>query len=78
LSVASNFGHKALLLEKLAHQAQRCSGIAAALYHHVEDLTFVADGAPEAHPLAGDSGPPSRLRASGCLDRGAATVAGAR
>jgi len=30
------------------------SGVAPALNQHVEDLTLVVDGTPEAHPLAGD------------------------
>jgi hypothetical protein len=32
----------------------RGSGVAPALNQHVEDLTLVVDGTPEAHPLAGD------------------------
>jgi hypothetical protein len=43
-----------LLSEKLAHQPQRRSGVAAALNQHVENLAFVIDGTPEIHPLAGD------------------------
>jgi hypothetical protein len=32
----------------------RGSAVALALNQHVEDLTLVVDGPPEAHPLAGD------------------------
>ena len=45
---------EALLLEQLAHQPQRCSGIAPALNQHVEDLALVIDGPPQVHPFAGD------------------------
>src|SRR6266446_911347 len=46
--------HKALLLEKLAHQPYRCPAVAPALNQHVEDLALVVDGSPEVHPLPSD------------------------
>ena len=44
-----------MLLEQLAHQPQRCSGIASALDKNVENLALVVDGTPEIHALAGDA-----------------------
>ena len=48
------FRRKPLLSEKLAHQLQCRSGVAAALHQHVENLAFVIDGTPEVHLLASD------------------------
>jgi hypothetical protein len=45
---------EALLLEKLAHQPQRCPSVAPALNQHVEDLAFIVDGTPEIHAYTGD------------------------
>ena len=45
---------KSLLLEKLAHQPQRCPSVAPALNQHVEDLAFMVDGTPEIHACTGD------------------------
>src|ERR1700757_1014811 len=45
---------KSLLLEKLAHQPQRCPSGAPALNQHVEDLAFMVDGTPEIHAYTGD------------------------
>ena len=43
-----------MLLEKLAHQPQRCPSVAPALNQDIEDFAFVIDGPPEIHPLAGN------------------------
>jgi hypothetical protein len=43
-----------LPFEQLAHQSQGRPGVASALNKHFEDLTFVVNGTPEVHPLAGD------------------------
>ena len=48
------FWHKTLLLEQLAHQPQRCPGVASALNQHIENLALVVDGTPQIHPLTGD------------------------
>src|ERR1700757_4456823 len=44
------FRYEALLLEQLAHQPQRHSGVAAALAQPVGDLPLVVHGPPPVHP----------------------------
>jgi hypothetical protein len=41
------FRRKALFLEQLAHQPQRCPSIAPTLNQYVEDLALVIDGTPQ-------------------------------
>jgi len=48
-------GDEALFPEQLAHQAPRRALVAPALDQHVEDLTFMVDGAPKVHPPAGNA-----------------------
>src|SRR5215831_6360887 len=57
------FGGEALLLEQLAHQAQRRPGVASALDQHVDDLALMVDGPPGTSARR-QSGLPSRRGAS--------------
>jgi hypothetical protein len=55
LSVTSNFGHEALILEQLSHQPQRRPSVSSALNQHVENLALVIHRTPQKHLLAGDA-----------------------
>jgi HSP20 family protein len=49
------FRRETLLPQQLAHQPERRALVAPALNQHIEDLALMIDGAPQVHPLAGDS-----------------------
>jgi hypothetical protein len=55
LAELESFGRETQFAEQLAHQSQRRVLVAPALDQHVEDLTFMVDGAPEVHPPAGNA-----------------------
>jgi len=44
----------ALAFEQLCQQPQGRVGVAPFLNQHIENFTFIVDGAPEPHPLAAD------------------------
>ena len=48
------FRCKALFLEQLAHQPQRCALVAPGLNQHVEDFALVIYRSPQIHSPAGD------------------------
>jgi len=46
------FWREALFLEQLAHRPEGSPFVAPTLNQHVENITLVIDGAPQAHPFA--------------------------